>query len=395
MATLDHTAAKFKVEPLSGDNYYIWQRRMKTVLMAKKFWNIVTGREVAPTAWSDSSQLSFLERSQNSLSTIVMAINDDCYGSTIDTEDPRVLWEDLKAKYNTTSATAVSNLQAQYLTVKMMDCETITKYVDRVSALEKRLTAMGKEPESNDKLNTLLRGLQSRFDVTRDLILELGRDSNKEIQMLLAKEAQMDSDAHGKSGESEERALFASHTRGKCFECGQDGHYKRDCTKVKTYSVNRNSRGQGNSRRGQRGRGQHTTHDKEGISQAFITFLTHHGSTGAPSDLHRRWFVDSGASRHMTNDDSNLENMVSSKDSVEVGEGTRANIEEVGTIRATVSSEGLDRNILISDIAYVPSLTTNLLSVSCLRRRGLSVLFSDVGNDPNRGQVSIMGKMEK
>lgn len=192
MATFDNTAGNYRVELFSGENYFMWIKRMKMVLMGKKFWSVVTGEETCPDDGSREEKKEFQINSQNEMATIMMAIDDGSMGAAVDTEYPHVLWEDLKNKYSFMSATDVSTLLTKNLTVKMTKEESIIGYTDRVAEMEKRLVCMGKPQNDEDKLETLLRGLKTRFEGTRDLIRELHRDGNRPVQIIIAKEAEMD-----------------------------------------------------------------------------------------------------------------------------------------------------------------------------------------------------------
>lgn len=108
----------------------------------------------------------------------------------------------------------------------------MTKYVDLVAALETRQNAIGKAQTETDRLKTLLRGISSRFEGTRNFIRELGRHSNREIQTLTAKGDEINDSGKKKPVHPKERDLFTHQPRGMCYECGEDGHYKRECRKL-------------------------------------------------------------------------------------------------------------------------------------------------------------------
>lgn len=112
----------------------------------------------------------------------------------------------------------------------------------------------------------------------------------------------------------------------------------------------------------------------------------------APTERQRRWFIDSGAYRHMTKYSTHMVNLVKNTETVVVVEGTRTRISSIRSLHATVQEDGIDKYIIIYDIAHIPSLTTNLSSVSSLRLKALSLLFRNYIKDVNRGLVSIMAK---
>lgn len=69
----------------------------------------------------------------------------------------------------------------------------------------------------------------------------------------------------------------------------------------------------------------------------------------------------------MTNNALLLENMVAVENLVEVGEGTKFQIERIETLREKVVADGRTQTIIVKDFLFVPSLTKTFLSVSCLR----------------------------
>lgn len=67
---------------------------MKKMLLSKQNWTIVTGEEVIKVGVPEEAKLSHLNRTQNAVSKITMAVSDHCLGSTADTGDPDEQWNE-------------------------------------------------------------------------------------------------------------------------------------------------------------------------------------------------------------------------------------------------------------------------------------------------------------
>lgn len=78
----------------------MWQKQMKTVLMGKQYWTIVSGTEKPPKYSTDESMLESVHRAQNDLSTISIAMNDNLLGAAADKENLCELWKYRKSKYS-------------------------------------------------------------------------------------------------------------------------------------------------------------------------------------------------------------------------------------------------------------------------------------------------------
>lgn len=72
-----------------------------------------------------------------------------------------------------------------------------------------------------------------------------------------------------------------------------------------------------------------------------------------------------------------------------MGEGSLQTFKGIGTLRDDVMKDGVYQYIVAREVEFVPDLTTNSPSVSCLRRIGLCVPFYDDPADPDKKVVTI------
>jgi hypothetical protein len=86
------------------------------------------------------------------------------------------------------------------------------------------------------------------------------------------------------------------------------------------------------------------------------------------------WFVDSGSSRHMTGLRSVFLDLteIDSDCRVNCGASPQLAVKGVGRVRFQLESGGL---LEVSEVLYIPELTTNFLSVSALDESGFGVVF--------------------
>ena len=88
------------------------------------------------------------------------------------------------------------------------------------------------------------------------------------------------------------------------------------------------------------------------------------------------WYIDSGASRHMTGVRDCFTEFSSSAVEMSVILGDDSVVRAVGT--GTVGFERESQApLLITDVLHVPGLKKNLISVSSIEDKGFDVLFTD------------------
>lgn len=78
------------------------------------------------------------------------------------------------------------------------------------------------------------------------------------------------------------------------------------------------------------------------------------------------------------------------KETVEMGEGTTISTHKVVSMRVAMKV-GDDENMgVIQNVAFVPGTMKNLISVSCLRKRGLKIKTIDNPIKPNQRMASLV-----
>ncbi|CAH2108768.1 unnamed protein product [Euphydryas editha] len=136
----------------------------------------------------------------------------------------------------------------------------------------------------------------------------------------------------------------------KCYRCKQTGHYKSQCT-AEVSNNKRNERKQTNA-----------------FSTVFLSGKFNN----------QEWYVDSGASVHLTPNKQWLTNVSYEKEgqTIIVADKTKVPIACSGDIKISTIVNDCSFDVDIKNVYCIPKLTTNLLSVSQLINKGNNVVFT-------------------
>ncbi|KAJ8874281.1 hypothetical protein PR048_025126 [Dryococelus australis] len=88
-----------------------------------------------------------------------------------------------------------------------------------------------------------------------------------------------------------------------------------------------------------------------------------------------QWLLDSGASHHMTPHPELIENMTEETGVVGIADGEPLQIRGRSTVLLQMSEECGGWSIRLSTVLYVPNLSDNLISVSCIEGLGKYICF--------------------
>ena len=379
------------IEKLNPENYHQWSRKMKLVLMSKGTWSSVND-DVTESVGTTTENIAKFKRSRDSaLADILLSVSNDCSTSVIDLEDAQQVWKILKAQLNSVSVVAVDSYLEQYQAIKMGSGESVIQYINRLTDVENKLAGIGKQLDRDQKRRALLRGFSDEYKSIADMIGELEKDRSSPIGMLVTKEINLNR-KHGTS-EGDSSALISKGYNGKKFmHCGRNGHTKPDCfdnpesSKYKPQKITPRKSGKGRRSNNKGSAKSHKSQESgeksskaEEVGTGYVSFIAKclASKESNVQGLCDKWYVDSGATAHMSNNEpmfSNLEKSMSYR-SVSVGNGKEASVSGIGLIRGKDAFDDACVPVQMKEALHIPDLWCNLISVSRLCKAGFAILF--------------------
>lgn len=336
MSKLDHT----HIDRLKGsENYHTWSYAMQSVLA----FHGLDGCIDDPV--TDTSP----EHEKKARARIVLAIDESLYVHVQKETSAADMWKSLKTLFDDHGLSRKIGLLRKMISVRRDDCSSMAEYLANITTTANKLSGIGFKITDEWIGAIMLAGLG---DVYKPLIMGIessGIDiTGNNIQMKL-----IDIDA-GKDNETAFYIKSKKSSKGfknafKCYNCGGKGHIANNCKVPKR--------------------------DKKGdakLANAFTAMTT----TSSGDQNHGGWYIDSGASCHMTPHKDILNNFTpNTQPSITVANNQKLKVIGSGSTSIRVN----DNDIQIKEVLVVPELSANLLSVSCMVESGNSVIFEKEG----------------
>ncbi len=370
------TESRVQIEKLDSNNYGIWSRRLKALLLSKELMDVVTGDE-------DDKK-----KSNQALGLIQLYLSDYYLSMADDVATAKGLWDKLRNTFRATSNARRLTLKLQLNSLKKEPSEDITQYVARAKELASHLDSIGHKVDESEVVLPILAGLPPEYSTLRTVIgaREEEPTVDKLLPMLLGEEQTISTQQqsavpiysvqHGRKQyhrgnkhsrppnravqqQQQQQAPYQSQERRgnfndrtpECIYCHKKGHWKSECqTRI---------RDERSARQGFPGR-------------PAVAF-------GASTHIEDSddWVVDSGASRHLTPDRrlfSNYRSMASST-TVTFVNGHQASAVGEGDVDLLVKIGNSVEPVVLKNVLDVPEATVNLFSTRRFGHLGYGNLF--------------------
>lgn len=372
---------------LSSSNYLLWRNQVVPVLASHDLLGFVDGTVSPPpaTLTDESGKISpnpdyttWYAKDQRILCLLQSSLTEESMAEVIGASSSRAVWLALEAAFSHDSESRAHQLREELQMLKKGTL-SVAEYGRKFKLLCDQLAAIGRPVDNSDKTHWFLRGLGSQFTSFSDVRMAMTprpalRDLIHQAQSF---------ELFSRSTESSEpaQAAFTVQTRGeggrgngtshnsnhgggrtgnrgrgrrnyvpKCQMCGIEGHFADRCPNRFDRTFFRNNGGAAAN-----------------LAQAFGA------NCNISSERASDWFLDTGASAHITSDPSTLDSCepYSGNDHVVVGNGASLSISHTGKCT-------LPNNLRLLDVLVVPHITKNLLSISKLTSDyPVDVLFSN------------------
>ena len=226
--------------PLVGSNYATWKVHCTMALKKEGLWKITEGSETDPGSDDADKQAKFLERKDRALAIIVLAVHPSLLYLLGDPQDPKIVWEKIANQFQKKSWANKYALRKRLNSLKLKEKGSVQQHIKEMMEVFEELSIIGHPIEEEDRVVTLLTSLPKSYDM-----LVTALEANTEVpkletvtERLLHEERKLIEKGEGKSESHDARAFAVMRNQGAgtgrtCFYCGEQGHIKRNCPKLK------------------------------------------------------------------------------------------------------------------------------------------------------------------
>lgn len=397
-----------KIELLNGKNYQSWKYNIKLVLMERGLWSFIAGGEESPPETATTNvRNAYRLRSDKAYSLIALSVEKNLQVHISTTTDPKIAWDTLKNQFECVSITQVVRLNRKFYAATMNEGTDILEHLTHMTTLAEQLREMNEEISDKKFATVVLGSLPESYD---NLISSLNTQKIEElnwenIKALLIEEQLKRTEKGAKQLElsSRNEALFSkkggmfgnkrkqdynprqrsreynhrqrsqeynprqrSQERSlgdtRCFKCGKLGHIVRNCPLNKKDSRNQSNFAEGNN-------------EAQGSQKKDDVAL----SSATSQDKGSLWYIDSGATKHMTSRKDLIVDYIQYPQPSEIFLGDDRVIKALGEGKVSLEFYDGSNNLTMGmyNVLYVPEIAKNLVSVSAMTGKGAEVLFEN------------------
>lgn len=342
------------------ENYDDWAFAVENLLVLEGVDKYIKGE--TPSASGDITDAKTRAK-------VILTIDSSLYVHIKHAKSTKELWTTLKSLFDDSGFSRRITLLRHLISIRLENSENMTDYVTQLVETSQRLTGTGFEINDQWVGSLMLAGLPERFMPMIMAIehsgISISADSIKtkllDMESIQVSETDCNSALLAKNwnkkikyGKHRQQTSQTSNPTVKpaktitCYNCKENGHYRNQCPLL------------------------HEKQVKKKQTNAFsVVFLS-------GKFTKQDWYIDSGASLHMTANKHWLKSPMysSSLPEIIVANETKVPVLCSGEVEITTSH---DFEVIVKNVLCVPSLTTNLLSVSELIKNGNSVNF-----EPNK-----------
>lgn len=378
---MDEEARSLRIKPFDGTGFNNWCFRMKAYLQQlevlrcvevavedEDFW-IIPGTDAADVkAVKEAKQRTRIKQDNKCRSVLIQAIADSHLEYIKDKQSPKQIWDGLHDVFERKSITNRFLLKRQLLSMRYQENDRLQDHFLRFDKLVREIKGAGAQMDEEDVICHLMLTMPSSYDAVTTAMEAV----SEKLTMDLVRRKYLDVEAkrRGQQQEEVEEAAFAGkkNTKFKCFGCGQPGHRKAQCPKS----------GENKPvfpKQAKKSAMQNANVGTKAVS--FIAADSRSNVVAASAVAGSKWYLDSGASEHMSNNKALFDYLEKIKPVViqTAKSGVNMIAQYKGRVTACAVVGGSEIEIRIEDVLYIPELSLNLLSLRRLENSGKKVIF--------------------
>ncbi|XP_046454348.1 uncharacterized protein LOC124207387 [Daphnia pulex] len=421
-----------------GTQFTTWKHNMEMLFTLKQLRQFIQGEDNEP-------QEIFAGEGDLRVVTNQELINQwkttDCYGrflifnccdetrklALLNCRTSYDMWTRLETQYLQRAADNKHLLHRDFMNLRPVDNQDIMIHITELESKAAELNDLGVMVSEHHLITTILCSLPERFanltsiwdnlpDADRTMVAlrarivgEERRFNNSQGQSN-ARSLILNSDTGPPDNSIESSALFGNDSRGRghfrggrgqsrghmsseinrdlvsCSYCGKDRHLEFEC---RTRISNENEKTKSSSFHYKRPKDDRDTTNSSGKKVDFSLISSCCLTAKNSKDI----YLDSGATRHMSGDESMLTDLRIIADNswpVNGIGGTVLYARGIGTMRLVRHVDDSSTFREVKEVLFVPGLGVNLISIGCLTKSGFTVSFSGLQAIIKRNKTTIL-----
>ena len=366
-----------KLDRFDGGSFKRWQKKMQFLLATLKVAYVLTNpypeESENETLTASRERLKFENDDFICRGHILNAMSDPLFDVYQNYPTARELWNALEERYFTEDATSKKFIVSKFNSYKMVDSRPIMDQMYELEHILSMFTQNNMNMDESIQVASIIDKLPSTWkDVKKNLkhrkddlsLKDLGKHLLVEEQYRLENKANDDtskvhvveekgesSKAGGKKRRHDDKDKKKSKRNKKdviCYNCNKPGHIKRDCRALKKKQDGGN--------------------DNKNKYNNFVAMI----SEAFTLEEEKSWWVDSGATRHVCNDQAMFKTYEPLDSMLYMGNQSTAQVKGKGKIDLVFTS---GNTLTLKDVLHVPDVRKNLVSGSILNKFGFKLVF--------------------
>lgn len=368
--------SKIPFELLNGrENFDQWEVGSRAYLKIKKLWEWTQKKP-------DASKADEIAADDAALSELTLLVDPSLYTYVSEQITTKDAWEGLAKSFKDNSTSLNIFTLRKFVTTKTSDFKSIEEYVKEMLKLWKKAQQAGYNIDEHTAGSLMLGGLPNEY---RPMILGIKNCGTKitvdYVKNLLLQDIYFDNE------QSEENALAVKSNKKqskkvvKCYNC-EGNHFRNKCPQLKNKNNKKNdekdkvlfcaSIAKGKREESTTVLSSASIVKKKNDERDNVLF-----SALVASEKSDTWYIDSGATSHMTHERNAVKQIVKPvKEYVTAANGDPMKIIGMGDVRKRIAGNNY---LTIKNAQIIPNLCVNLLSVSQLVLIDYEVIFNKRG----------------